>query len=156
LLANGPLVSLTVALFALLTPETSLFVAVPLMIVSGFLRSLQFTTLSAITFADVSAAKMSHATSLLAVSSQLSISTGVAIGALAVELAMQWHGHANPTAADFPPAFIAVAAVTALAFFVCLRLPPDAGSEIANRAPASEPEAEATEARQEEPRGKAS
>ena len=154
LLANGPLVSLTVALFALLTPETSLFVAVPLMIVSGFLRSLQFTTLSAITFADVSSTKMSHATSLLAVSSQLSISTGVAIGAMAVELAMQWHGHAKPTATDFPPAFIAIAIVTALAFFVCLRLPADAGSEIANRAPAAKPEPEVTE--EEEPRRKAS
>jgi MFS family permease len=154
LLANGPLVSLTVALFALLTPETSLFVAVPLMIVSGFLRSLQFTTLSAITFADVSTAKMSHATSLLAVSSQLSISTGVAIGAMAVEFAMQWHGHAKPTATDFPPAFIAIAIVTALAFFVCLRLPADAGSEIANRTPAAKPAPEVTE--EEEPRRKAS
>ena len=154
LLVNGPLVSLTVALFALLTPETSLFVAVPLMIVSGFLRSLQFTTLSAITFADVSTAKMSHATSLLAVSSQLSISTGVAIGAMAVEFAMQWHGHAKPAATDFPPAFIAIAVVTALAFFVCLRLPADAGSEIANRGPVAKPAPEVTE--EEEPRRKAS
>jgi len=84
----------------------------------------------------VSAAKLSHATSLLAVSSQLSISTGVAISAFAVELAMQWHGHARPTAEDFPLAFLSIAAFTALAFFVCLRLPANAGSEMANRAPA--------------------
>lgn len=155
LLVNGPLVSLTVALFALLAPETSLLLVVPLMIVSGFLRSLQFTTLSAITFADVTPAKMSHATSLLAVSSQLSISTGVAIGAMAVELTMQWHGHMQPTAADFPPAFIAIAIVTACAFFVCLRLPADAGSEIANRAVAAKPEATAQKA-DDEPHRKAS
>jgi len=155
LLSNGPFVSLMIGLLALLTPETSLFVIVPLLIVNGFVRSLQFTTLSAITFADVSAAKLSHATSLLAVSSQLSISTGVAISAFAVEFAMQWHGHARPTAEDFPLAFLSIAAFTALAFFVCLRLPANAGSEMANRAPAVKA-AGPTEAQQEEPRRKAS
>src|SRR4029079_14699509 len=108
---------------------------------------------SAITFADVSAAKMSHATSLLAVSSQLSISTGVAISALAVEFAMQLHGHAKPAATDFPLAFVSIAAFTALAFFVCLRLPANAGSEMANRATAAKM-AEPAEAQQEEPRRK--
>lgn len=153
LLTNGPFVSLMIALLALLTPETPLFLIVPLLIINGFNRSLQFTTLSAITFADVSAGKMSHATSLLAVSSQLSISTGVAIGALAVEVAMQWHGHTRPGPADFPLAFLCIAGVTALAFFVCLRLPADAGSEIANRNKVAKAEPQA-EAQQEEPRRK--
>jgi MFS family permease len=144
-LINGPLVSLTFAAFALFSKETALWLMVPLLIFNGFIRSLQFTTFSAITFADVSAAKMSHATSLLAVSSQLAISTGVAIGALAVELAMQWHGHTSPTAADFPYAFITIALVTASSFFVCLRLPADAGSEIANRPPRPQPAPAATE-----------
>jgi EmrB/QacA subfamily drug resistance transporter len=154
LLINGPLVSVTFAIFALLSPETSLFLIVPFLIFNGFIRSMQFTTFSAITFADVTPPKMSHATSLLAVSSQLSISTGVAIGAMAVELAMQWHGHKAPTAADFPYAFLAISAVTALSFFVCLRLPADAGSEIANRVPAAAPQAAAKDA--DEPRRKVS
>ena len=127
----------------------------PFLIFNGFIRSLQFTTFSAITFADVSPAKMSHATSLLAVSSQLAISTGVAIGALAVELAMQWHGHTAPTAADFPYAFIAIAVITGLSFFICLRLPADAGSEIANRAPATAQPASPAETEEKEPRRKA-
>jgi EmrB/QacA subfamily drug resistance transporter len=155
LLLNGPLVSVTIAMLALLTPQTSLMLVVALLIFNGFIRSLQFTTLSAITFADVSPAKMSHATSLLAVSSQLSISTGVAIGAMAVELAMHHHGHATPTATDFWPAFIAIAVVTALAFFVCLRLPHDAGAEIANRAPAK-PQASVEKPTEDQPRRKAS
>ena len=156
LLINGPLVSVTIAMLALLTPQTALPIVVALLIFNGFVRSLQFTTLSAITFADVSAAKMSHATSLLAVSSQLSISTGVAIGAMAVELAMQWHGHTAPMASDFPPAFIAIGFVTALAFFVCLRLPHDAGAEIANRSkPVAKTSVEA-EKPPDEPRRKAS
>lgn len=154
-LINGPLVSLTFACFALFTPQTALWLIVPFLIFNGFIRSLQFTTFSAITFADVSPAKMSHATSLLAVSSQLAISTGVAIGALAVELAMQWHGHATPTAADFPYAFIAIAVITGLSFFICLRLPADAGSEIANRMPATAQPASPAETEEKEPRRKA-
>ena len=153
-LINGPLVSLTFACFALLTPQTALWVIIPFLIFNGFIRSLQFTTFSAITFADVSAPKMSHATSLLAVSSQLAISTGVAIGALAVELAMQWHGHTAPTAADFPYAFLTIAVVTGLSFFICLRLPADAGSEIANRAPATAQPASPAKTEEKEPRRK--
>ena len=47
---------------------------------------------------------MSRATSLVAVGQQVSISTGVAIGALAVELTVRARGHAEITAADFQPA----------------------------------------------------
>lgn len=135
LLINGPLVSLTFAGLGLLTKETSIALIVGFMMVSGFLRSMQFTTFSAITFADVTPQKMSHATSLLAVSAQLSTSFGVAIGAMAVEAAMHFNGRTAPAAADFPPAFIAIALITFASFFLCLRLPADAGSEIANRSP---------------------
>ena len=136
LLVNGPIVSITFAMIAFFNPMTSFLLIVPFLIFNGFVRSLQFTTFSAITFADITPPKMSHATSLLAVSSQLSISTGVAIGALVVELAMQMHGHTTPAAEDFPLAFVVIGAITATSFFVCLRLPRDAGAEIANRAPA--------------------
>jgi MFS family permease len=135
LLINGPLVSLTFAGLGLFTKETSIALIVGFMMVSGFLRSMQFTTFSAITFADVTPQKMSHATSLLAVSAQLSTSFGVAIGAMAVEAAMHFNGRTAPAAADFPPAFIAIALITFASFFLCLRLPADAGSEIANRSP---------------------
>ena len=64
---------------------------------------------------------------------------------------------ARPHAGDgdrLPLAFLSIAVFAALAFFVCLRLPADAGSEMANRAPAAKPVA--AEAEQDEPRRKAS
>lgn len=137
LLINGPLVSATFAMIGLLNPGTSLFIIVPFLMFNGFIRSMQFTTLTAITFADVAQPKMSHATSLLAVSTQLSISIGVAVSALVVELAMQMHGHQTPKAEDFPFAFLAIAGITLLSFLVSFRLPADAGAEIANRVPAA-------------------
>ena len=55
---------------------------------------------------------------------------------MSVEFTMHLNGRTAPVAADFPPAFFAIALITFASFFLCLRLPADAGSEIANRAPA--------------------
>jgi len=82
---------------------------------------------------------MSRATSLVAVAQQLSILTGVAIGALAVDLTLRWRGHTTITAADFQPAYITIALISACAFFVFVRLPPDAGAELARRTPGPVP-----------------
>jgi hypothetical protein len=88
---------------------------------------------------------MSRATSLVAVAQQVSISVGVAVGALAVHLTLLARGkEAINSAADFQPAFIAVAALAACAFFVFIRMPADAGAELARHA--SAPAAGPTEA----------
>ena len=76
---------------------------------------------------------MSRATSLVAVAQQVSIAAGVAIGALAVDLTLWRRGRSTITAADFQPAFIAIALISACAFFVFVRLPADAGAELARR-----------------------
>jgi hypothetical protein len=41
-------------------------------------------------------------------------------------------------ASDFPPAFLAVAAISALSVLIFMRLPADAGAEMANRLPAGD------------------
>jgi hypothetical protein len=83
---------------------------------------------------------MSRATSLVAVAQQVSIAAGVAIGALAVDLTLWRRGHSTITsAADFQPAFIAIALISACAFFVFVRLPADAGAELARRQPGPVP-----------------
>ena len=107
-----------------------------LLLVGGFFRSLQFTSINTIAYAEIEPPRVSRATSLVSVGQQLSISAGVAVGALAVELAQHWHGDGTLQAADFPPAFLVVAVISALSVFIFLQLPPDAGAEMANRLPA--------------------
>ena len=82
---------------------------------------------------------MSRATSLVAVAQQVSIAAGVAIGALAVDLTLWHRGRSTITAADFQPAFIAIGLISACAFFVFVRLPADAGAELARRQPGPVP-----------------
>ena len=57
-------------------------------------------------------------------------------GALVVELTVHFKGNGPLQASDFPPAFLAVAAISALSVFIFVRLSPDAGAEMADRLPA--------------------
>ena len=75
------------------------------------------------------------ATALSAVGQQLSLSAGVAIGAAVVEAMVALNGRQTITAADFPAAFLVVAAISAASALVFLRLPRNAGEELAGRGP---------------------
>jgi len=142
---NALICAAVVATYATFTPAVSFAWIIGMLIVGGFFRSLEFTSLNTIAYAEVDHRHMSRATSLVAVAQQVSISVGVAVGALAVHLTLLARGkEAITSAADFQPAFIAVAALAACAFFVFKRLPADAGAELARHA--SGPAAGPTEA----------
>jgi EmrB/QacA subfamily drug resistance transporter len=128
-----------VATCATFMPGVSFAWIVGVLIAGGFLRSLQFTSINTLAYADVDYQRMSRATSLVAVAQQLSISVGVAIGALAVDVTLWAHGRSVITAADFQPAFVTVALIAGCACFVFARMPDDAGEELARRAPLPAP-----------------
>jgi predicted MFS family arabinose efflux permease len=136
LTVNAVLSAVFVGVIALFTPTTPLSLIVATLLFGGIFRSLQFTSLNTIAYADLEPRDMSRATPLIAVGQQLSISLGVAIGALAVEAAAAWKGHTAIAADDFGPAFILAAVIAASAAFAFARLPEHAGAEIANRTPA--------------------
>jgi EmrB/QacA subfamily drug resistance transporter len=120
---------------ATFTQTTPVAAMLALLLVGGFFRSLQFTSINTIAYAEVENARVSRATALVSVGQQLSISAGVALGALAVELNVQFRGGGTLQAADFPPAFLVVAAISALSVPIFARLPADAGAELADRVP---------------------
>ena len=91
---------------------------------------MQFTSINAIAYADVSHRDMSSATSLSSVSQQLALSVGVALGAGALETSTWMRGAHSIDASDFAIAFWIVAAIASLSALVFLRLPPDAGAEM--------------------------
>jgi len=148
LVVNALVSATLVAACATFTPGVSFAWIVGVLIVGGFFRSLEFTSLNTIAYAEVDNRRMSRATSLVAVAQQVSISVGVAIGALAVDLTLWARGHATITAADFQPAYLTIAVIAACGFFVFARLPVNAGAELARRttAPAAGP-TEATDQR---------
>ena len=121
---------------AAFTATTPIPVIMALLLVGGFFRSLEFTSLGAMTYADIEPGRVGRATSLASVAQQLALSSGVAIGALAVDLTLRIKGHTEITASDFAPAFLFVGAISALAAPIFWRLPRDAGAELAARTPA--------------------
>ncbi len=135
LIVNALISSALIGACAAFTPNTPAVVMMAVLITGGFFRSLQFTSINTISYADIDRPHMSRATSIAAVGQQLSISTGVAMGAVAVELAVAHAGTGQITAADFPPAFLFVAVISAMSVIFFMRLAPDAGEELANRTP---------------------
>jgi len=134
LVGNALISAAFIAACAVFHPGTPFWLIVPVLLVGGFFRSLQFTSINAMAYAEVKPELMSRATTLAAVGQQLSLSTGVAIGAGVVELAVHRDGVAAITAADFPVAFLVVAAITASSMLMFMRLPSNAGAELAGRA----------------------
>jgi MFS family permease len=135
LVVNTMISAAFLAACAAFTAYTPIYAMVAVLLIGGFFRSLQFTSINTIAYAEVDPARVGKATALMAVGQQLSLSAGVAIGALAVETTVGLRGQPGIQASDFPPAFLLVALVSACATLVFLRLSPDAGAELANRMP---------------------
>ncbi len=135
LTVNAVLSAAFLAACAAFTPGTPVVVMMAVLVIGGFFRSLEFTCINTIAYAELDQRRMSRATSLVSVAQQLSISTGIAVGALVVETMVRLSGQETITAANFPPAFLFVAAISASATFVFVRLTPEAGAELANRTP---------------------
>ena len=118
------------ALFTVTTPLLLIFI---ILVVGGFFRSLQFTAINTVAYAEVEPAQMSRATTLVSVNQQLAISAGVAVGAFSVESTMVVQHVTELSAGVFPPAFLVVAIISAVSAWFFWQMPDDAGHEISGR-----------------------
>ena len=136
LIFNAMLSAAFLGCYGFFTPSTPVVVIMSLLLVGGFVRSLEFTSLNAIAYAEIDSAKMSAAVSFASVAQQLSLSLGVAAGAWALQgFALFSPGTDILALENFKWAFVAMAAVSLSAAAAFLRLPANAGSDlIASRA----------------------
>ena len=130
LLVNGVLASLSISVMGLLTDTTPYAIALVLLFAGGFLRSLQFTAMNAMSYADVDNEQASTATGLYTVAQQLSLAGGVVLAAFVLEVAQWWRAEALLTPMDFTIAFAVVAAFSLGALPQFLHLAPGAGSSV--------------------------
>jgi EmrB/QacA subfamily drug resistance transporter len=130
---NAVISSIFLAACALFTVTTPLLLIVIILVVGGFFRSLEFTAINTVAYAEIEPPQMSRATTLVSVNQQLAVSAGVAVGAFSVESTM-WIRHMNELTADvFAPAFLVVALISTVSAFFFWRMPDDAGHEISGR-----------------------
>ncbi len=129
LVAGSLLAAGTVAINGFFTPEASYVVMLAVILAGGFIRSMFFTGINALAYADIPAEDTSKATPITAVGQQLCIALGVALAGGILEVQAKMHG--GPlTLSDFHIAFYLVAFVSALACISFIRLSPDAGNAV--------------------------
>jgi len=133
LIANALAVAATSAAYALLDAGTSHWILVIALLVGGFFRSLQFTTLNAIAYADVPPERMSRASSFSSMFQQLAQSLGIGLAAAVISIARGWNGRTIASATDIAAAFPIVAIISLVGLFYFVRLPLDAAAHVAGR-----------------------
>ncbi len=132
LLVNGLLATASIGSIALLAPDTPYPLVAALLFAGGLFRSMQFTALNTLGFADVPQEQMSAATTLSSTIGGLTFGAGVAFGAFALQIGRWLHATKgpNPSLADFRLAFGLVALMALGSLWDSLKLPPDAGQEV--------------------------
>jgi EmrB/QacA subfamily drug resistance transporter len=110
-------------------PETPRLFIYLVLLVTGLMRSIFFTGINALGFADVDEHEASQATAITAVSQQLAIAFGVALAGGTLELSSRLGG-GELGLDDFHIAWFVVAGVSLISALPFLRLPPDAGSDV--------------------------
>src|SRR5689334_8359783 len=130
---NALVSAVFLAACALFTVTTPLLLIMIILVVGGFFRSLQFTAINTVAYAEVEQAQMSRATTLVSVNQQLAVSAGVAVGAFSVETTL-WLRHQDELSATvFAPAFVVVSLISAVSSWFFWQMPDDAGHEISGR-----------------------
>jgi hypothetical protein len=130
LIGNSVIASLFLVGYAWFGPGTPHSVIFMALLIGGFFRSLQFTCVNTIAYADVAPALMSRATSFASMMQQLSVSFGVGIAALCLHLTLVLRGGNPLEAADFPYTFLAVGLISICSVFFFIPLAPEAGAEV--------------------------
>jgi hypothetical protein len=113
-------------------PQTAKSIVLLILFVNGLSRSMQFTAVGTLAFADIAKPDMSSATSFFSMITQMSMGMGVAVGAIALRIAGFMDGNAKgaPTTKEFHIAFLLVAVLSVLATLDCFLLERDAGATV--------------------------
>jgi hypothetical protein len=133
LICNGLLTGIYLIACGFFDVATPLVAIVVVLVVGGFSRSVQFTAVQALQYAEMPTALMSRVTSFAAMTQQLSQSIGVGLTALVVHFSLTWHDRATMLPEDVALGFFTIGALALASIVIFLRLPPQAGAELTTR-----------------------
>ncbi|HEM7970603.1 TPA: MFS transporter [Citrobacter farmeri] len=136
LLINGALNILALLACALLTPTTPVWLVLLVLYLGGVFRSIQFTGISTLAFADVPSAQMSYANTLFSTATQLAVGLGISLGAIGIRIGAnvsEWLGINAIPGISFRLAFVAIALICLIGMVDTLRLEKNAGSAVSVR-----------------------
>ncbi|MDQ8033560.1 MAG: DHA2 family efflux MFS transporter permease subunit [Bordetella sp.] len=127
---NAVLTGLFIMFNGAFTPTTPVWLMIAVLLVGGFFRSLQFTAVNALTYADIPPEKMSRASSFAAMAQQLGISLGVGVAAVTLNLSMSVRGASTLAIGDVVVSFIVIGILCMASTLSFRRLAPGAGAQL--------------------------
>jgi MFS family permease len=138
LIVNGVISAAFLASYGFFTAHTAHWLLLVTLLAGGFFRSLEFTALNALSYADIDQARMSRATSFASVVQQMSGAVGVAVAAACIESIQFALGDGELVARDMSLSFgvTALIALSSVAIFSLLK--PSAGAEVSGQRDAVE------------------
>lgn len=136
LLTNGVLVAVGFAACAVLSADTPLWLIAAVLMFGGMCRSVQFTVLNTLGFADVPPDQMGGATTLFSALQQMNSGMGIAVGALVLKMT-EVAGAAPFSPASFRWTFAIMALIALAGIIDGLRLKADAGAHVSGHVPAT-------------------
>ncbi|PAB22387.1 MFS transporter [Klebsiella pneumoniae] len=133
---NGALNVCSLLACALLTPQTPVWAIMLILYLGGVFRSIQFTGVSTLAFADVPAAQMSDANTLFSTASQLAVGLGITLGAIGIRLGEQvgdWLHLTELPGISFRLSFVFIALICLVGMIDSLHLAKTAGSSVSEK-----------------------
>lgn len=135
LIVNSLLLSFSFVLCALFTPKTPIIWIILVLFFSGSARSIQFTTITTLSFSEIEKNEMQSANILSTLFQQLNNVLGIVLSALFLFIASSYNGHNQIMVEDFRLALFMVAGMTLLAMIDFITLPKNAGNNLNEKKP---------------------
>ena len=133
LLVNAVIVGVSFVAYAFFKPTTPHWIMLTVLAVGGFFRSLQFTSLNGLAYAEIEQDRMSRASTTSSMAQQLVQSIGIGLAALLLHLLMTAKGQTQMTTETIAPAFVVIGHITLISIQFFIPLPRNAGDEMNGR-----------------------
>jgi EmrB/QacA subfamily drug resistance transporter len=128
LTVNAVIVAVTFMGYAMFTATTPHWLIYGVLLAGGFFRSLQFTSLNGVAFADIDTPQMSRASTMSTMGQQLAQTMGNCVAATFLHFSMGLAHVSKPTAPMIGHTFLLVGALALISVLFFLPLPGDAGA----------------------------
>lgn len=130
---GGLAAAVTLGGSALFTPNWPIWGMFIWLALSGLARSLQFTSLNTLSFAELPQSRLSAATGFMGMAQQMAPALGTVLATATLEFSAHLHGRHELAVQDFSAGFVVAALVVALATPFYARLPKDIGHEVSGQ-----------------------
>lgn len=132
MLINGVLSILSIIACAFIDPNMPLPIIFGILFLNGIFRSMQYTSINTICFADLSSTQVSSASAITSTTMQLSNTLGVALTSLALVVIHSMTGSQSSTFSlqDFQLTLVFIAFISLAGLPYLLKLPANAGESI--------------------------